>query len=214
MQPPKNDSLPDPWFYYGFVLPVYRLFLKLYFGPIVITGREHVPKHGPAVLAVKHYSRWDPSFLYLLSFRPMRYMTNANQFEGIQGWCIRRLGAFPVDISRPQSSSLRHSIDLLHQGHKLVIFPEGGIVRDQPLRSLKPGLARLVLQAESTASSPISIPIIPIGLRYEPDDQRGAKVFINIGPPLFTSQVSAKERKQAAVELTEMLQTAMLQCLK
>lgn len=212
MSPSPGESHIAGWLYW-FLFPWHRLFMVLYFGTITIKGRENLPQQGPAVLAVKHFSRWDPFFVYLLSRIPMRFMTNVNQFGGIQGWFIKRLGSYPVDIARPKLLSLRHSIELLHQGHKLVIFPEGGIVRDQPLRSLKPGLARLVQQAESTAPVPLSIPIVPVGLRYDPDAQRGAKVWITIGKPLSTAQVAASDRKQAAEQLTTLLQAALLDCL-
>ena len=100
-------------------------FLKLYFGDIVIRGLEHLPESGSVVLAPKHFSRWDPVVLASLSNEPLRFMTNANQFEGFQGWLIQRLGAFPIDLNHPKVSSFRCAIELLQAGKKLVIFPEG-----------------------------------------------------------------------------------------
>jgi len=137
-------------------------------------------------------------------------MTNANQFTGLQGWLIRRLGAYPVELTHPQLSSLRHTIELLHAGHKLVIFPEGGIVRDQPLRPLKTGLARLVLQAEATDPHSRTIPIIPIALRYDPGAYVGATVFVHISSPLYTQPYRQKNDKQTAQVLTQALQAALL----
>lgn len=162
------------------------------------------------MVASKHFSRWDPLILWLLSREPLQFMTNANQFSGVQGWFIRQLGAFPVEIAHPQLSSLRHTVELLHTSTKLVIFPEGGIVRDQPLRPLKPGLARLVLQAETTAPVPLQIPIVPIALRYEPGAQFGARVFVQINPPLYTNAYHQGDDKETAQVLTQALQTSLL----
>uniref|UniRef100_A0ACD5GP18 Lysophospholipid acyltransferase family protein n=1 Tax=Desertifilum tharense IPPAS B-1220 TaxID=1781255 RepID=A0ACD5GP18_9CYAN len=86
---------------------------------------ENLPDTGPVVLAPKHYSRWDPLAIALLSIEPLYFMTNANQFSGVQGWFIQRLGAFPVELNRPSLSSLRCAVELLQQGKKLVLFPEG-----------------------------------------------------------------------------------------
>jgi 1-acyl-sn-glycerol-3-phosphate acyltransferase len=138
-------------------------------------------------------------------------MTNANQFEGIQGWAIERLGAFPVNLSRPSVASLRCAIDLLQQGQKLVIFPEGGIVRNQPLREFKTGLARLVLQAER--NSKMKIPILPIALSYSPADLAGAKISIQISAPLYTSDHRQETDKETALSITQVLYTKILKSL-
>lgn len=202
-----------PWLYWT-LFPIHRAFLRLYFSSITIQGLENLPEKGAMILASKHFSRWDPLVLSLLSAEPLRFMTNANQFEGLQGWLIERLGAFPVNLSRPTVSSLRGAINLIHNGRKLVIFPEGGIVREQPLRSFKPGLARLVLQAEATASDNLQIPIVPIALCYTPTASFRAKISVNIGSPLYTDQYRKDSDKQTAQAITKGLYAAILQNLE
>jgi 1-acyl-sn-glycerol-3-phosphate acyltransferase len=208
----SSYSRVEPWLYFS-LLPVHRLMLSLYFGPIAIQGEEHLPLQGPVVLAAKHFSRWDPMLLALVKRRPLRFMTNANQFEGLQGWFIERLGAFPVELSRPQLSSLRHSVELLQQGEPLVIFPEGGIVRDRPLRSLKPGLARLVIQAENSSREPLIVPIVPIAISYWPSAQFRAHVSVKIGSPLYTKDYRQQNDKETTQALTQALQAALLEQL-
>lgn len=209
----SSQSYVAPWLYWPLV-PVHRAFLALYFGRIEISGDEHLPQHGPVVLASKHFSRWDPLILASLSTEPLRAMTNANQFAGFQGWVIRRLGAYPIELAHPQLTSLRHTIKLLHSGHKLLIFPEGGIVRDQALRPLKLGLARIVLQAETTAREPIAIPIVPIALRYVPGAHPKARVFIHISSPLYTKAYREGNDKQTAQALTQALESSILKGLE
>jgi len=195
---------------YWMLFPIHRLFLSLYFGQIIIQGYDNLPISGPVVLAPKHFSRWDPLVISLLSTQPLRFMTNANQFEGFQGWLIRRLGAFPIDLEHPTVSSMRCAIALLQVGKKLVMFPEGGIVRDQPLRSLKTGLARLVLQAEAKTPESVAIPIVPISLRYDPSADLCATIFITIGSPLYSHDYRQENDKQTAIALTQALQDALL----
>ncbi len=199
----------SPWLYWS-LLPAHRLFLSLYFSQIVIQGFEHLPVNGPVVLAPKHYSRWDPVVLALLSVEPLWFMTNANQFSGIQGWFIRQLGAFPVDLARPQVSSFKYAIDLLKDQKKLVLFPEGGIVRDQPVRPLKPGFSRLVLQAESALGG-VGIPVVPIALNYNPDPVFRATVTIRIASPLYSADYRQDNEKQTAQVFTQALQEALLE---
>ncbi len=202
-----------PWLYWS-LFPIHRSFLRLYFSSIAIAGQENLPTQSPFVIASKHFSRWDPLILSLLSTEPLRFMTNANQCEGIQGWFVHRLGGFPVNLSRPSITSLRGAIDLIHQGKNLVIFPEGGIVRDQPLRSFKPGLARIVMRAEALSSPKLSIPIVPIALHYEPTVSPRAKVSVQINEPLYAKEFQKTEDKQTAQALTDALYLSVLKGLK
>lgn len=202
-----------PWLYWS-LFPVHRVFLNLYFSEIVTKGLENLPEFGPVVLAPKHFSRWDPLVLALLSTEPLRFMTNANQFEGFQGLVIQRLGAFPINLNHPTVSSFRCAIELLQARKKLVMFPEGGIVRDQPLRPLKTGLARLVLQAEAMAPEGLAIPIVPISLRYEPGAYQGARIFIHISPPLYAQEYRQENDKQTALALTQALESALIKGLE
>jgi len=206
----SSSATVRPWLYWS-LYPIHQAFLRLYFASITIHGREHLPEQGPFILASKHFSRWDPLVLSLLSQEPLRFMTNANQFEGIQGWMIERLGAFPVNLSHPGIASLRCAIDLLHAGRKLVIFPEGGIVRDRPLREFKTGLARLVLQAE--ANGGIKIPILPIALSYSPTDSPHANITIQISAPLYTNSYRQEDYKQTAELITQALYSQILKSL-
>ncbi len=202
-------STVNPWLY-SIVLPIHRIFVALYFGQILIMGEEHLPVNGPVVIAPKHYSRWDPLIVSCLSTEPLYYMTHHHEFEESYSWLLKGLGAFPVNRDKPSVSSLRLPIELLQAKKKLVVFPEGGIVRDQPVRKLKSGLARLVMQAEALAEDDLTIPIVPIGLRYKPEAKKGARVIIKVAPPLLIEEYRQKKDKETALALTEALEAALL----
>ncbi len=202
-----------PWLYWS-IVPIHRAFMHLYFGKITIIGRENLPKTGPTVLASKHFSRWDSLILALLSTESLRYMSRSDQMTGLQGWLVGRLGGFSVDPAHPTVSSMRTAIAVLHSGNKLVVFPEGGIVRDQPLRPLKTGLARLVLQAEAISTSPLSVAIVPISLYYSPAATLRSKVFVLISPPIQSQHYRQLNNKQTAQALTEALQKSILSGLE
>lgn len=216
-----TGSYVSPWVY-PVISSTNRLFLRrFFFSSIRVQGLDHYPLKGPAVLAIKHYSRWDPLIIASLKPKAVRFMTNANQFEGFQGWLLNRLGAFAIDLARPQKSSIKHMIDLLHQGEIVGIFPEGGIgigiARDQLLRSLKPGVARLILQAEASAKASLSIPIIPIAIHYAPEAQFGATVWVDIAPPFDSRLFQGDSDKERAAQMTQHLEGVLrdrLQALK
>jgi 1-acyl-sn-glycerol-3-phosphate acyltransferase len=190
--------------------------LPSYFGRITVTGQDHLPTSGPVLLAPTHRSRWDALLVpyaagRLVTGRDLRFMVTATEVRGLQGWFIRRLGGFPINPERPAIASLRLGVELLQQREMLVIFPEGGIFRDRHVHDLRPGLARIALQAE--ASQPgLDVKIVPISLRYDPVvPYFGADVDIHIGQPLSVAEYRRESQKENAKQLTQDLKTALTQ---
>ena len=90
-----------------------KLVVPAYFGAVEVIGQEHIPASGPIILAPTHRARWDSIILPLAAGRPvtgrdLRFMVSADEVKGLQGWLIRRLGGFAVNVKRPTISSLRH----------------------------------------------------------------------------------------------------------
>jgi 1-acyl-sn-glycerol-3-phosphate acyltransferase len=139
--------------------------------------------------------------------RVLRFMVTADEVKGLQGWFIRRLGGFPINTRHPGISALRHSVALLQQGEALVIFPEGDIYRQSA--PLKPGLARLALQAE--ASEPdLNVQIVPIAIQYsKPLVPWRSTVKIQIEKPISVSEYSSDHPKQGAKRLTADLERVL-----
>jgi 1-acyl-sn-glycerol-3-phosphate acyltransferase len=188
--------------------------LPLYFGRLAVVGRENIPLQGPVIVAPTHRSRWDALLVphavgRLASSRDLRFMVTASEMRGLQGWFIRRLGGFPVDIERPALNSLAHSVEVLCAGEMLVIFPEGGIFRDNCLHPLKRGVARIALAVE--AQQPGSgIKILPIGLQYsQPYPTWGTDVTVKIGSPLTVASYASNSLKQSSERLTAALAAAL-----
>lgn len=190
-----------------------RAIMPFYFGKLKITGQENIPKTGSVILAPTHRSRWDGLLVgyatgKLVSGRDLRFMVSVDECQGLQGWFIRRMGGFPVDPNNPRSS-IRHSVEILCNGEALVIFPEGGIFQDGEIHPLKPGMARIALQVESSQPG-IGLKVLPISIRYSyPIPHRGCDVTIVIGEPLEVAKYTANSAKKGAQQLTDELQIAL-----
>jgi 1-acyl-sn-glycerol-3-phosphate acyltransferase len=195
------------------------LVLPSYFGPIAITGQDKLPTHGPVILAPTHRARWDSIVLPLAAGRPgtgrdLRYMVTDDEVKGLQGWFIRRLGGFPVNVRRPTVASLRHGIELLLNQEMLVIYPEGGIRREDRIHPLKPGLARLAVQAEA-AQADLNVQILPVDIHYgDPYPPWRCPVQIHIGDPLavrdyLQGRTAPEALKTEAQQITADLQTRL-----
>lgn len=200
----------SPWLI-SFVYPLgCYVVLPTYFGSIEITGQHYIPINDPVIVAPIHRSRWDALLVphavgRLVSGRDLRFMVMSSEMKGFQGWLIRHLGGFPVDIEHPHASSLIHSVELLKQGEMLVMFPEGGIFRDEKVHSLKRGVARLALEVEEQKPN-CGIKILPISMRYDhPYPQWGAKVRINIGEPFDVARYQKEGIRKDSQKLTEEL---------
>ncbi|XGV95331.1 MAG: lysophospholipid acyltransferase family protein [Leptolyngbya sp. BL-A-14] len=208
------DSQCSSWLA-SLVYPIGRyLVVPAYFRRVEVIGRENLPKTGPVILAPTHRSRWDAVLVpyaagHDITGRHLRFMVSADEVRGLQGWFIRHLGGFPIDTSRPAIASLRHGVELLQHSESLVIFPEGNIFRETQVQRLKPGLARLALQAE--ASHPqLGIQVVPIRLYYsKPSAPWRCRVKIFIGQPLQVAAYDLKTPKQSAQLLTADLKQAI-----
>lgn len=191
-----------------------RLVLPFYFRNLKVIGLENIPTEGPVVLAPTHRARWDALTVAYATGRwatgrDLRFMVSANEVKGIQGWFIRRLGGFPVNPQNPAIASLRFGVEVLQNQEMLVIFPEGGIFRDRRVHPLKPGLARLALQAESSQPG-LGVKIVPMSIVYgDADVSYGCGMTIRIGSPLSVADYSDGNAKEAAKLLTAELQKAI-----
>jgi 1-acyl-sn-glycerol-3-phosphate acyltransferase len=142
---------------YGFVrvlvTPLLRVWLRLR-----VTGREHVPAEGAAILAPNHKSLADP-FLVGLSVRKrhVRFMAKPELFRGLLGWLLPRLGAFPVRRGESDAEAIETARVLLAEGELVVVFPEGTRVGDpEVLGSPHRGAGRLAIETGA--------PIVPTAI--------------------------------------------------
>jgi 1-acyl-sn-glycerol-3-phosphate acyltransferase len=172
-----------------------------FFREIEIIGREYLPQTGAVILAPTHRSRWDPILVPYavgpyVTGRSSRFMVSIDEVKGIQGWFVRRLGGFAIDTNKPSIASIRHSVELLHAGEMLTIFPEGNIFREGTLAPLKKGLSRIAMQAES------SKPGLDLKFNYEqPIPKFRGKVSIEICKPLEVQTYQQFSTKTGAEKL-------------
>lgn len=125
------------------LVPVLRLWFR-----VTITGAEHLPAEGAAIVVPNHKSFLDSFFIALATHRHLRFMGKSELFEGIWGRPFVALGAFPVRRGASDADALQTARTILAQGELLALFPEGTRVPDpESLGAPKRGAARLALEA-------------------------------------------------------------------
>jgi 1-acyl-sn-glycerol-3-phosphate acyltransferase len=192
------------------------LLLPTYFSSIEISGRENLPTSGAVILAPTHRSRWDSQIIPYavgpyVTGRNVHFMVSANEVKGLQGWFIRRLGGFEIDTDKPALSTIRYTIDLLHRGEMLAIFPEGNLFYDDTVHPIKQGLARMAMQAISSAPD-LELSIVPIGTKYiQPVPRFGDRVKIDIGKPIDVRNYGNLSTKVGTQKITQILTASLLE---
>lgn len=144
-----------------------------------VRGRHHLPKKGPFIIVVNHFSLIDGSFLVFVLRRPIIFLMASDQMLDWQYiWAPWLYGLIALDRQKLAPSVIKKSINVLKNGEILVIFPEGNSLGDV-LRPAKNGAAYL--------STITQTPIIPVGLagtgRAWPSLFRGVRprVTIHVG---------------------------------
>jgi 1-acyl-sn-glycerol-3-phosphate acyltransferase len=123
-----------------------------------VTGLEHLPERGGALLVANHVSWLDGILLLLTSSRPVRVLAFGGYLRKPVVHTLARLaGMIPVE-SGPKNvqRALEEARAALRNGEIVGIFPEGGITRTGHLQAFKPGLMR-VLEG-------VDVPVIPVYL--------------------------------------------------
>lgn len=123
-----------------------------------VTGMEHLPATGGAVLAINHTGYLDFTFAGLPFYRLkprrlIRYMAKQEVFDHtITGPVMRKLRHIPVDRSSG-AASFDAAVQALKSGELVGVFPEATISRSFELKEFKSGAARMAIAAD--------VPIIP-----------------------------------------------------
>ena len=131
--------------------PAYRLAMTLSapvvrgWGRLQVSGLDHLPEHGPVLLAGNHDSYWDPIAIGIAA-RPRRQI---RALAKSSLWKIRGLdrvldgmGQIPIDRGNGDAVALARAIEELRAGACIGIFPEGTRSLGRELRA-RSGFGRL-----------------------------------------------------------------------
>lgn len=198
-EPPRRWT----WPHYRFASHLFLPALFTLAGGWRVTGREYIPRTGPALIAANHISFLDPPAVgTAIRFRRTYYFAKQELFQvPVFGWIIRKCYAFPVNREGDDKEAFRHAINLLKAGELLTVFPEGGRSPDGTLQPFARGAALIAARAGA--------PIIPCALSGTDHVlPRGARflhrgfIQVSFAPPLET-RAHGEDTKLGLQELTD-----------
>jgi 1-acyl-sn-glycerol-3-phosphate acyltransferase len=200
--------------------PVFWLFLKfvalgpwlrLMFRPKV-TGLEHIPREGGAIIASNHVSFLDGLLISLVvPHRRVMYLTKVKYIDRpLLRQFLTGAGVIPVatDDLGAVGNSVTAGAQAVQAGRLIGIFPEGTRSPDGRLHRGKTGVARIALASGA--------PVIPAGIiGTDLAFPRGAKlprphpVRIIFGPPITLAADGEVKDSALTRTLTEQVMTAI-----
>ena len=185
-------------------------FLHLLWRP-QITGLEHIPASGGAILASNHRSVVDTIFLPLMLTRPVTFAAKSEYFTGtrlpdrITGAYLRATKQLPVDRAgtRAAQDMLESALALVRGGALFGIYPEGTRSPDGRLYRGRTGVGWLALSS--------GLPVIPVAMigtdRVLPPGRkvpRLGRVEVRVGEPLtfdaYRQQPAGARQRRAVTD--------------
>lgn len=200
---------------YPIVITAAKTWFRLGGMKINMTGVEHIPREGGALLAINHVSYVD----YLMAGYPgerqgrlTRFMAKKEVFDHpVGGPVMRSFKHISVDRSAGLESMARAQ-EALRAGEVVGIFPEGTISQSFLIKDLKTGAVRIAASAE--------VPLIPVVLwgthriltkGRKIDLSRGQRIDIAVGEPVHpTGQDPVAETAELRARMEQMLEQLIL----
>jgi len=141
---------------YSLVRNLLLVLCKLWFR-VSVSGREHLPRSGPYIIAPVHRSNIDTPLSAFVTRRRVRFMGKDSLWKQKQiGAFLSLLGGFPVTRGTADLEALKRCVSVLDAGEPLVMFPEGTRQSGPTLHPLFEGPAYVALKR--------GVPIVPVGI--------------------------------------------------
>lgn len=124
---------------------------------VEVSGREHLPTAGPAMIASQHRSAFDTVVWLTLLPRTAYVMKEELQRIPLFGPLLRPAGQIPVNRDAGAAALrglLKGADQAMAEGRQIVIFPEGTRVAPGAQVKLHPGVAALAAR--------LQLPVIPV----------------------------------------------------
>lgn len=183
------------------------------FAAVRVAGAEHLPRHGPAVVAANHISHLDTlllfSVIHRLGRRPRFLATEGLWEQWWTGWLFDRGRFIPVRRGRPPEEMVADALAALAAGEVVVVYPEGTIVPPGERRHGRPGAGLLAARAPAPVI-PVAMAGVPPWTGRPPVRARCGVVF---GPPVTVPAVPDPPTRETMVAASDALLDAIRRLL-
>lgn len=195
----KDDSdviLPKASYLLGPIVNSVRGFFRLFFR-FEGKGMENIPE-GPCFFAPNHESKLDAFLVLSYLDRPtlkntFSYAKKDHVKSGVRRYLASHSNVIVMDLSKDLKHSIQKMAEVVKQGKKILIFPEGTRTQTGQLGKFKKTYALL--------SAELNIPVVPVAITgaYEAMSsgakkiKKGTKITIEFLPAVYPEGMKPEE---------------------
>jgi 1-acyl-sn-glycerol-3-phosphate acyltransferase len=172
-------------------------------------GQENIIEDGPAIMAANHQSYLDPQLVGITCRAELYYLARKTLFRNkLFGSILAGVNALPVDLSGADLTAVRTVINLLKQGHRTVIFPEGTRSLSGQIQQARPGIGMIIAKT--------LVPVVPMRIfgSFQAWPKGGKikpyPVTVVVGKPIrFDHQDFGAKNREAYQKISEQVLSAI-----
>jgi 1-acyl-sn-glycerol-3-phosphate acyltransferase len=164
----------------------------------------NIPREGPVLLIANHQSFYDPPAIGGgIRHRHSDFLARASLFKFKPfGWLISTLNSTPIRQGSGDAGAMKATIEKMHNGRMMLVFPEGSRTPDGELQTFQRGIAVLLKRAHCQ--------VVPVGIAgaYEAWPRRNKlpipfrdKIVVCYGEPMSSDELMAQGTDEAIERL-------------
>ena len=201
----KKRVLASPL--YVFVLWCFRQFFRFFYSHRIY-GLEHYVK-GPAILAATHASFYDPPLVAISSPDPVHFLAREGLFRSrLFGGFIRKLNTHPIKGNVGDLTVFKMVYELLKEGDKILLFPEGKRSSNGRLSPLRPGVALLASRSEAVVLPVYVHGAFAVWPRHRLLPKPFGRTACVFGSPIYWKEFQEMPKKKGQEQLLVKLQAS------
>jgi cytidylate kinase len=160
-----------------------------------VSGREHIPRKGPLILACNHISFWDPPLVGAWFNRTLHYLAKVELFQNrVFGALLTAYNCIPIQRGPQARSALRGAEGVLDRGGAILIFPEGTRSKSGSLLPPRAGISHLAAVSRA--------PVVPARISGSNQIRRSmlrqVEIRLRFGAPLMPPLGAAERREDGS----------------
>lgn len=184
--------------------------MKVSGAKVHISGLEHIPENETVLFISNHQSNFDIALFLAYIRKPKGYIAKQelSKIPMLPAW-MDHLRCVLMDRSdmKKQLQAIVQGIQILNDGHSLVVFPEGTRSQSNKMSEFKSGSFKLATKTK--------VPIVPVTISgsYKLLEQNNrikpADVYITVHPPVFTKNLNKEQLMQLPKDVSDTIRSAL-----
>lgn len=174
-----------------------------------VYGRENFHS-GQALVVANHASFYDPPIIALSAPEEISFLARKSLFNlPMLSWLIRRLNTYPVSQNTSNLSVFKHILQILKEGKKVLLFPEGTRSPSEEIQPLRNGIGLLVIKSGAFILPTYIYGTYNVWNRSQRFPKLFGKVACVFGSPIYYHEFSSLDKKSIPDAVRDRVEDAL-----